>query len=175
VQAPKPDIAETTRQLHTELRRLGCYEGAADAPWGSDSRHALEQFNKRAGAHLDTRVASLDALGVVRAKTGRVCPQECKRGYRADGAACVKIVCRSGFAVGDDGRCEREQKPKSKTASRPDDRGDKATADPRSKGEAPTAQIICGSRNGCVPVPKGCRGELRAAGFGEVAMVNCNK
>jgi hypothetical protein len=176
-QAPKPDIAQTTRQLHAELRRLGCYLGDADAPWGSESRRALEQFNKRAGAHVDARVASLDALSVVRAKTDRVCPLECKRGYRADGAACVKIVCRSGFAVRDDGKCEREreQKPKSKTASRPDDRSDKAAAAPRSKGEAPAAQIICGSRNGCVPVPRGCRGELRAAGFGEVAMVNCNK
>jgi hypothetical protein len=175
--SPKPtegSTAENARQMHTELHRLGCYLGAIDASWGRESRDALERFNKKTGAHLDTRVASLDALGVVRAKTGRVCPLECKRGYRADNDACVKIVCRLGFVVGDDGRCERESKPKSKTASRPDTRAAKPAATPRNRAEEGPAQVVCG-RNGCLPVARGCRGERVAAGRDEVAVVLCNK
>jgi hypothetical protein len=168
------DPAEVTRRLHTELKRLGCYLGATDASWSSDSRRALAQFNKHAREQLNTRVASLDALSVVRTKTGRVCPLECRHGYRADNDACVKIVCRSGFAVGEDGQCERERerKPKAKTASRPDTRGAR-TAAPRNQGEAPPEQIVCG-RNGCLNVPRGCRGERIAAGQGEQAAVICN-
>ena len=97
---PQSDLAETTRQLHTELQRLGCYPGALDASWGRDSRRALEQFNRHAGAHLDTKLASLDALSVVRAKTGRVCPLECRPGFRADNDACVRIVCRDRLRAG---------------------------------------------------------------------------
>jgi peptidoglycan hydrolase-like protein with peptidoglycan-binding domain len=180
-EAPKPDAAETTRQLHTELQRLGCYPGAVDASWGRDSRRALEQFNKHAGAHLDARVASLDALGVVRAKAGRICPLECKPGYRADNEACVKIVCRSGFVAGDNGQCERERQPKSKTASRPDTRDAKPAAAreakpaaPRKQGEVAPAQVVCGM-NGCLNVAKGCRSELRASGNSQVAVVLCDK
>jgi hypothetical protein len=117
---PPPDSSETARLLHKELQRLGCYPGAVDASWGRDSRRALELFNKHAGANLDTKVASLDALGVLRLKPTRVCPLECRQGYRAENEACVKIVCRSGFVVGDKGECER--RAKSKTASRPEPR-----------------------------------------------------
>jgi uncharacterized caspase-like protein len=174
--SPKPTEAgpaETARQLHTELHRLGCYLGAVDASWGRDSRTALERFNKQTGSHVETRVASLDALGVVRAKTGRVCPLECKHGYRAEDDACVKIVCRSGFVVGDGGRCERESKPKSKTASRPDARAAKPAAAPRERAQQGPAQVVCG-RNGCLNVPRGCRGERVPAGRDEVAAVICN-
>jgi uncharacterized caspase-like protein len=173
--SPKPteaDDTNTARQLHTELHRLGCYLGAPDASWGRDSRAALERFNKQTGSHVDTRVASLDALGVVRAKTGRVCPLECRHGYRADNDACVKIVCRSGFVVGDDGRCERESKPKSKTASRPPP-GPAKQAAPRNRAEEGPAQVVCG-RNGCLNVSKGCRGVRVPAGRDEQAVVLCN-
>jgi uncharacterized caspase-like protein len=178
---PEADATDTARQLNTELRRIGCYLGAVDASWGRDSRNALERFNKQTGARLDARVASLDALGVVRAKTGRVCPLECRPGYRADNDACVKIACRSGFVVGDDGQCEREKKPKSKTASRPDSssatpaapRNRREPATPRKQGEQGPAQVVCG-RNGCLNVPRGCRGERIPAGRDEQAAVICN-
>jgi hypothetical protein len=158
--------------LHAELRRLGCYPGAVDASWGSGSRRALELFNKHAGQRLDTRVASLDTLGVLRGKTSRVCPVQCKSGYRAEDDACVRIVCREGFVVGENGECER--RPKSKTASRPDAREAKPAAPRKPSGEAPPAQIVCGM-TGCFNVGKGCRSELRPSGRGEVAVVMCDK
>jgi hypothetical protein len=176
---PQPDLADTTRQLHAELQRLGCYPGAVDASWGRDSRRALEQFNRHAGAHLDVKVASLDALSVVRAKTGRVCPLECRQGFRADNDACVRIVCRTGFVPGDNGECERERErpAKSKSASRPREReaaGAAGAATRRSGGAEAPVQVVCGM-NGCLNVNRGCRGERRASGHGEVAVVLCDK
>ena len=130
--APSPivrPVRDGERLVHAELRRLGCYPGAVDASWGSGSRRALEQFNKHAGQKLDTQVASLDTLGVLRAKPTRVCPLECKTGYRAENEACVKIVCRAGFVVGDDGECER--KAEGQDSSRPEPREPASRSAPR--------------------------------------------
>ena len=157
--------------MHTELRRLGCYPGAVDASWGPDSRKAMELFNKSAGANLETRIATLDTLDVLRAKPTRVCPLECKPGYRSENDACVRIACRSGFVANEKGDCERQ--PKAKSASRPDAREGKSAAR-RQAGEAPPAQIVCGM-TGCLPVKKGCKSQMVAAGRGEVAVVTCDR
>ena len=169
-----PDTSATARLVHAELQRLGCYPGAVDASWGSGSRRALELFNRHAGQKLDTRVASLDTLGVLRGKPTRACPLQCKTGYRADDEACVKIVCRSGFVVGEKGECERERRSQPRTASRPEPSESKRAAPRRPAGEAAPAQVVCGN-NGCLNVGRGCRSELRAAGRGEVAVVICDK
>jgi uncharacterized caspase-like protein len=97
-----PDIP---RLLQTELRRVGCKTGEIDGEWNASSRRALSSFNDNAGTRLDTRVASIDALDVVKAKTGRVCPLDCERGYRADGDRCVKITCDSDEVLGPNGSC----------------------------------------------------------------------
>jgi hypothetical protein len=134
----------------------------------------MELFNKSAGANLDTKVATLDTLDVLRAKPTRVCPLECKPGYRGENEACVKIACRSGFVANEKGDCERERQPKAKTASRPDSREAKPAAPRRQAGEPPPAQIVC-VINGCLNVKKGCRSQMVAAGRGEVAVVTCDK
>jgi len=43
--------------------------------------------------------ASVDALDAVKLKQSRVCPLECKRGYRANGESCVKTACQSGYVL----------------------------------------------------------------------------
>jgi hypothetical protein len=171
---PTTDSSQTAKLMHTELQRLGCYPGAVDVSWGPDSRRAMELFNKSAGANLDTKVATLDTLDVLRAKPTRVCPLECKPGYRGENEACVKIACRSGFVANEKGDCERERQPKAKTASRPDSREAKPAAPRRQAGEPPPAQIVCGM-NGCLNVKKGCKSQMVAAGRGEVAVVTCDK
>jgi hypothetical protein len=171
---PAPDSSETAKLMHTELQRLGCYAGAVDTSWGRDSRRAMELFNKNAGANLDTKVATLDTLDVLRANPNRVCPLECKQGYRSENEACVKIACRSGFVANEKGDCERERQPKAKTATRPDSREANPSAARRQAGEPPPAQIVCGM-NGCLNVKKGCRSQMVAAGNGQVAVVTCDK
>jgi len=77
--------------LQDELRRVGCNTGAVDGDWNVASQRALELFNKHAGTRFDARIASADALNVVKGKAGRICPLACEFGYRAIGDRCVKI------------------------------------------------------------------------------------
>jgi hypothetical protein len=78
-----------TRELQGELKRVGCDPGNVDGDWNAASRRALENFNKRAGTKLDVRVASLDALGVLRSRRAPICPLACDRGLRVQGNRCV--------------------------------------------------------------------------------------
>jgi uncharacterized caspase-like protein len=102
------------RALQAELRRVGCNTGAVDGNWTHDSQKALDLFNKHAGMKLDVRTASADALDAVKAKNGRICPLACDTGYRADGDRCVKVTCRTGYEVNEDGTCEKIEKARGK-------------------------------------------------------------
>ena len=147
------DQSETAKMLHAELRRLGCYPGAVDASWGSGSRRALELFNKHAGQRSTRRLPVSTRLASCARKTTRVCPLECKSGYRAENDACVKIVCRAGFVLGDDGDCER--KPKAKTASRPEPREPASRSAPRRQQYGGPAPSPTGSRSSnCIGVDR---------------------
>jgi hypothetical protein len=97
-----PDLP---RLLQTELKRVGCKTGEIGNEWNDSARRALSSFNDKAGTKLDTKLARLDALDAVQARTGRVCPLECDRGFRASGDACVKITCDAGYVVNASGSC----------------------------------------------------------------------
>jgi uncharacterized caspase-like protein len=108
---PAMDPADVARLLQAHLKRVGCDPGALDGNWTEGSGKALDRFNKRAGTSFDVKVASLETLDAVRAKSGRVCPLECGRGQKADGDRCVVIGCDSGFVLGADGTCRRRPEP----------------------------------------------------------------
>ncbi len=105
----KPDAAsiDLPRALQAELRRVGCNAGSVDGSWNAASQTALDLFNKHSGMKLELKTVSVDALEAVKSKTGRICPLICDRGYRVDGERCVKITCRAGYHVNDDGACEK--------------------------------------------------------------------
>lgn len=107
VNRDKPPAENISRLLQTELRRVGCNIGAVDGNWNATAHGALALFNKNAGTNLDVKVASLDALDVVRSKPARICPLMCEDGYKADGERCIRITCRAGYELGDDNTCER--------------------------------------------------------------------
>jgi uncharacterized caspase-like protein len=107
-EAPKSDRPaqqDIPRLLQSELRRVGCKTGETNGEWNESARRALSSFNDNAGTRFDVKLASLDALDAVRAKTGRVCPLDCERGFRADGDRCVKITCDSDQVLGPNGTC----------------------------------------------------------------------
>ena len=104
--------------LQAQLKRVGCDPGATSGVWGDDSRRALDSFNKNAGTSLDSKMANLDALEAVRARSERVCPLVCGPRYRKDGDRCIAISCRPGFVLNDDGSCVRRKEPASRTAIR---------------------------------------------------------
>jgi uncharacterized caspase-like protein len=101
----QPAPRDIPRLLQTELRRVGCKTGEIDGEWNASSRRALSSFNDNAGTKLDVKIASIDALDVVKAKPGRVCPLDCERGTRASGDRCVKITCDSDEILGSNGTC----------------------------------------------------------------------
>jgi uncharacterized caspase-like protein len=102
--SPAPPL-DVPRLLQTELRRVGCKTGEIDGEWNASSRRALSSFNDHAGTSFDTKLATIDALDVVKARTGRVCPLDCERGYRASADSCVKITCDSDEVLGPNGSC----------------------------------------------------------------------
>ncbi|CUT15378.1 FIG00441069 hypothetical protein [Bradyrhizobium sp.] len=112
---PAMSPQEVTRLVQSELRRVGCLAASADGDWNASSQRSLTLFNKHAGTKLDTKLASFDALDAIKAKSGRVCPLVCDQGFRAEGDACTKIVCKSGLELQEDGSCTR---PKSGATAR---------------------------------------------------------
>jgi hypothetical protein len=61
----------------------------------------------------------------------------CDRGYKAEGDACTKITCKSGFELGDDNKCERIAPPKRPVAAAPAPREPRQSAPaaaPRASG-----------------------------------------
>ena len=109
---------------------------------------------------LDVKTASLDALDAVKGKTGRICPLICETGYRADGEQCVKITCRAGHQLNEDGACKKiearkptakREEPKSKREPSERSKAGEALAKPQASG-----QIVCG-QGGCRPTKPGCR------------------
>ncbi|WP_431206633.1 caspase family protein [Bradyrhizobium betae] len=101
---------ETAKLVQLELRRVGCSSAAADGDWNASSQRALGQFNKYAGTQFDVQAVSINVVNAIRARAPRVCPLVCDRGYKADGDACTKIVCKSGLELQDDGSCTRPRK-----------------------------------------------------------------
>jgi chemotaxis protein histidine kinase CheA len=114
--SPQIDQADVTRLLQAHLKRVGCNTGNADGTWDDSSRKALELFNKNANTRFDVKLASLDALDMVRSKTDRVCPLICAKGQKEDGGRCVQISCGSGTFLNSSGTCEKRPEPKARTA-----------------------------------------------------------
>jgi uncharacterized caspase-like protein len=115
--APPIDQADITRLLQAHLKRVGCNSGNVDGTWDDSSRKALDLFNKNANTTFDVKLASLEALDVVRSKPDRVCPLICAKGQKEDGGRCVQISCGSGYFLNSSGACEKRPEPKARTVS----------------------------------------------------------
>jgi uncharacterized caspase-like protein len=113
-----PALQDIARLLQSELRRVGCKTGEIDSEWNASSRRALSAFNDHAGTKLNVRLAGLDALDAVRAKTGRVCPLDCDRGFHASGDHCMKITCDEGYVIGSNGTCQKRAEPARRVTQR---------------------------------------------------------
>jgi uncharacterized caspase-like protein len=160
-EADKPDqqvAVDLPRSLQTELRRVGCNTGSVDGNWNAASQRSLDLFNKHAGLKLDVKVASTDALDAVKAKTTRVCPLICDRGYKADGERCVKISCGAGSFLNDDNECEKKlEKPSAKrNEKKRREQPEPARAEARPSKPQASGQMVC-NQGGCRPVKPGCR------------------
>ena len=111
VAAPAMDPRDIALLLQANLKRVGCDPGSTDGKWDDKSQKALDLFNKNASTKFEIKLASLDALDGVRAKTSRVCPLICVKGQKADGDRCVQITCDSGFVLNSGGTCVKRPDP----------------------------------------------------------------
>jgi uncharacterized caspase-like protein len=132
--APQIDQADVTRLLQAHLKRVGCNSGNIDGTWDDSSRKALDLFNKNANTRFDVKVASLDALDVVRSKTDRVCPLICAKGQKEDGGRCVQISCGGGSFLNSSGACEKRPDPVSKPRTATQDPAPKQRSAPAGGG-----------------------------------------
>jgi hypothetical protein len=162
-QSDQPKAVDLPRSLQAELRRVGCNTGSVDGNWNTASQRALDLFNKHAGMKLEVKVASVDALDAVKAKSARVCPLICDHGFKVDGDRCVKIACRAGYEVGDDNTCEKIE-VKKPVAKRQEpkvqrDKTERAKTEATPSKPQASGQIYCPTYGGggCRPVSKGCR------------------
>lgn len=86
---------ELARQVQTELNRIGCDAGTVDGKWGFSSRKALDQYR----LHSSTEVVSIEPttslLQKLREHRYRICPLNCRLGYKAVNNQCVKTTIES--------------------------------------------------------------------------------
>jgi hypothetical protein len=181
--AEKPDqqsAVDLPKALQTELRRVGCNTGSIDGNWNAASQKALGLFNKHAGMWLDTKVASADALDVVKSKAGRVCPLYCEHGFRPEGETCVQIVCESGWHLSEDNRCERDSRGNSRKDTAPATSSPRSTAPAAQGGTAgamrsAAAAKLSGSYRACMGALPGCYERATRKMPPEVARAWCDR
>ncbi len=168
---PGSPVADLTKSVQIELRRVGCLDAAADGSWGADSQRSLALFNRYAGTKFDTKVASSDALDAIKQKQSRICPLVCEHGFKAAGDHCTRIVCAEGSFLNDDNECEK-RRGKTPIARREEGHdGRSARGRPKPDADRPRAQasgsgqIVCDTR-GCRPVSRGCHLEFRTTAQG---------
>lgn len=171
--------ADVTKSVQAELRRVGCLSGEADGNWNAASQRSLSMFNRYAKTKFDTKLASADALDTIKTKTARVCPLVCDHGFKAQGDACVKIVCAEGSFLNDDNECEkrRDRKPVA-TRTKPERQAPAAQQGAQGYQVPQTSQAAAGRSNNPGVGQRGqyLTGQERAAGchsFGAVMSGVC--
>jgi len=73
-----PDNApafDLNRRVQTELSRVGCYRQSVDGVWGPGSRKALSDYLQRTKQNGDALEPSVDLLGDLFLRAGRICRQ----------------------------------------------------------------------------------------------------
>jgi hypothetical protein len=89
------DRAGLARELHKELKRVGCYDGDITSTWTATSRQAMRRFTDGVNAKLPLDEPDVVLLRLVQSQTHRVCA--CPAGT-ADGA---KAACTESAGAGE--------------------------------------------------------------------------
>lgn len=80
---------ELVRDLQTELKRVGCYEGEVNGVWTPSSKKAMAAFTDRVNATLPLEEPDFILLTLVQGHGAKACGRSCP----------------GGQALGDDGKC----------------------------------------------------------------------
>jgi hypothetical protein len=82
------DRAGLARELHKELKRVGCYEGDITGAWTSTSRQAMRRFTDSVNAKLPFEEPDVVLLRLVQSQAQRVCA--CPAGAAEAAKACTE-------------------------------------------------------------------------------------
>ena len=69
-----------TREIQRELKRVGCFEGAADGAWTADTRQAMKTFIDRVNATLPIDEPDHILKTLVQGHPGNACGKSCPAG-----------------------------------------------------------------------------------------------
>lgn len=69
------EATELTRNVQTELRRLGCYRKAIDGDWGKGSRQALRDFYRNTNQVASVDEPTVEVLSDLFLRSGRICKE----------------------------------------------------------------------------------------------------
>jgi hypothetical protein len=113
------------RQIQTELKRVGCYDGEVHGVWTTAVRRAMRDFTQRVNARLPVDKPDAVLLALVQGEKGELCRARC-----------------------DDGRCRHET-----TAGRAEDRVEPAEAVPAKPLPSPPAIVAVPPLAAAAPSP----------------------
>ena len=86
---PQISVPDPTRALQAELKRVGCFDGAADGRWSEQTKAALADFARHAKLDVSTDAATQAAVESVQSRRDRVCPLACGAGRIERNGVCV--------------------------------------------------------------------------------------
>jgi hypothetical protein len=153
---PKGELRVLTRNLQSELKRVGCDPGAVDGNWSAKSREALDQFNRRAKTKLDVQSATVSALDAVKGQRGRICPLVCGAGQVAEDDRCVAVPATTKPQIKKEAARPPEPSPRERARERA--RAEKARERVREERPSPrpaASRASCPA--GSSPMPQGGR------------------
>jgi peptidoglycan hydrolase-like protein with peptidoglycan-binding domain len=111
------DTGTLARQLQSELKRVGCYDGDVHGVWSKSTRAAMKAFTERVNARLPVDKPDHILLALLQGHQGRACA----------------VACGEGQVPHADGRCIAEATV-AKAAHKPD----AAEAGPPKVADAPS-------------------------------------
>lgn len=93
---------DLTRNLQTELKRVGCYDGEITGTWTAASRRAMKSFTERVNATLPVDDPDYILLTLVQGHSGEACGANCPSGQvlAKDGKCLPRaIVAKAGTKI----------------------------------------------------------------------------
>ncbi len=120
--AAKPagtDLATLTPLVAAELRRLGCYNGAATGWDAVDLRLGVDKFAELAKLATLPAEPDVSLLAALKSEPDHFCAPQCSPREVASDGRCVPKTCGANQVLARDGACvARQPKPQPTTAAR---------------------------------------------------------